>query len=718
MGTVTIRPDSTVAAGSGGNIFGGAPTAHQAVNDSNDATYVSQGVANFAPDPTAWMYTLGDPTIPAGRFPWRVRMVHRWQDPLTGGTSKASFLALHDGTANRHQAVGVGYQTGPHTTQTAFAWIYNPYQGGYWDQTKLNALRLDWDMAASSLTGGMQSLNLLEVWVEVEYTELPISPTAISPASGATVTTDTPLLTATLATHPSGSTIKQKLEWQIASDTGFTTNLKTITESSAFLRAAGTPATISVTPANQLTQGTWYVRVRALDEMGTVGAWSATNNFTVAHAPTTTGHSPTSNQTRDYSGTGNTLLSWIFQDTSPTDVQTAYQVVIERNDTGVGVVDTGKITTGVASYVATIASGLKDVVLRWKVRVWDSDDVVGPYSNLQLFTISDAPTLTITSPAAAAVVANPAPLITWTFVASNGRTQSNYSVILTRTSDGVVIYNSGTIAGTATSHQVPQPVMFTGLAYSVTVTVNDSAGLTKTTTNNFTTSWSLPTTPSTQAVSTTAYNTIGYVRVTWNATIRDPDFYSWRVYRKKGVAGVETLLNEILVPATGTYDDYSAEAAADWYYTVVQVANRFGSLVESARSYVGPISLVSDNYWLIHLTDSSKNLKLTNVTDDSYTDEYEEETLNLIGRGRKTDYGTHFGITGTLTCKFRGDGAITARDQRINLLNRKAERAQYILRTPFGDNYLISMGDISVGRMAGVGQQEFVDVTIPYREVT
>ena len=39
------------------------------------------------------------------------------------------------------------------------------------------------------------------------------------------------------------------------------------------------------------------------------------------------------------------------------------------------------------------------------------------------------------------------------------------------------------------------------------------------------------------------------------------------------------------------------------------------------------------------------------------------------------------------------------------------------LRTPFGDVYQVSAGQIQVERIAGTGANEFVNMTIPYLEL-
>jgi hypothetical protein len=62
-------------------------------------------------------------------------------------------------------------------------------------------------------------------------------------------------------------------------------------------------------------------------------------------------------------------------------------------------------------------------------------------------------------------------------------------------------------------------------------------------------------------------------------------------------------------------------------------------------------------------------------------------------------------------------GLYTGRDQATDISYMKElERALY-LRNPFGDIYLVSIGDESTDRMAGVGSNDFRDLQVPYREV-
>jgi hypothetical protein len=63
------------------------------------------------------------------------------------------------------------------------------------------------------------------------------------------------------------------------------------------------------------------------------------------------------------------------------------------------------------------------------------------------------------------------------------------------------------------------------------------------------------------------------------------------------------------------------------------------------------------------------------------------------------------------------DGTYLARNQLQDIkAMRKLDHPVY-LRNPFGDVWLVSLGDVQVDRVAGVGTNEFSDITVPYREV-
>ena len=62
-------------------------------------------------------------------------------------------------------------------------------------------------------------------------------------------------------------------------------------------------------------------------------------------------------------------------------------------------------------------------------------------------------------------------------------------------------------------------------------------------------------------------------------------------------------------------------------------------------------------------------------------------------------------------------GKVTARSARRRVMKLANSDDTLYLRTPFGDVYQVSAGQIQVERIAGTGANEFVNMTIPYLEL-
>jgi hypothetical protein len=270
------------------------------------------------------------------------------------------------------------------------------------------------------------------VWGAAQST----APSVLTPSAGSTVTTNTPTLGLSL---PNSGTARQRAEWQLSTSSDFATNLRVITEPVADLKASG--FTTEVVPlASKLFQTTWYMRGRTLDESDPPipSPWSAVQQFTVSHAPSATPVSPSAGSTLAWSAFGSTI-SWNFSDPSPDDSQSAYQVVVTDAATGASVADTGKVASLARTANVVIPSSKKNAQLSWRVRVWDTDNVVGNYSTATIFTVADAPTVTVTT---MTTVTTSSPLISFNFTPVVAPL-ATYRVTITRDSDNALIHDSG-----------------------------------------------------------------------------------------------------------------------------------------------------------------------------------------------------------------------------------------------------------------------------------
>lgn len=538
---------------------------------------------------------------------------------------------------------------------------------------------------------------------------IPPTPTIVAPSDNSTVVTGIPTLIVNAANWGGTNT---KVEYQIASDSAFTTDLQTITEPDTALRASGNYS-LTLTEAQALSQRAWYIRAHQLSASGLAGNWTATYKFTVAHAPNAINMSPTGGTGIVLAATNN--LIWKFADTSSIDGQSAYQIVVERNDNGALVVDTGKVASTSQSYALTIDPALKDVQLRWKITLWDKEDVKGPTSNYALFVPTDTPVLTVIEPANGGTVDTSRPHVAWTFAASGGRTQASYRVTVKLNGAGDLLFDSQTITGATNDYTIASPVVENAKTYDFTVYATDTLGITVATTSTVTSTYEEPEVVPFQ-VDTSTYEDNGYVRLTWQA-VADTAFVAWRVYRRKVGDQAWTRLAEIPEMTVTEYHDWLVPAMETYDYYVVQVVLRYDTPVESVVGSPVRVQLGVGGYWFIDQVSSDNNVHVFSVSDETYTDMNEQAEYTVVGRGRHVDEGESIGVSGSMTAKLRDDRFGTARQKKQDIEALRKRKIPVYFRNPFGDIKLIALGDIGVTRIAGVGQAEFVDLSIPYLEV-
>lgn len=218
---------------------------------------------------------------------------------------------------------------------------------------------------------------------------------------------------------------------------------------------------------------------------------------------------------------------------------------------------------------------------------------------------------------------------------------------------------------------------------------------------------------------TTNFNEFGYIDVSWSNGQKDSAWYAWRVYRRLALptVGAWELQYETRVDqSVYHWHDWTARVGSTYQYSVVQVALRFDQPVESNYLASVQITPYDDSYWLINPDDETMNLRL-HVRTDQFKEEVEEATILLIGRGRRKEFGTAWGMRGSLTASIRRDPLLTPSQQRAKLEALRLAFTSCYLRNPFGDVLKITTGDIDMTRIAGVGNEEMIDVAFEYEEV-
>lgn len=571
----------------------------------------------------------------------------------------------------------------------------------------------------------------------VSYT-IPV-PTAVTPVDGSTINTDLPILSCAVTKGTETDAPKVRAEFQLATNSAFTTDVIQLFEEANKFHPLINPITyllhlygdahtgyLELTGANPLHSGTWYIRARTEAAYG-VGdsSWSAYNTFTVSHPASGFSLSPSAGQMVAYAST--IEFDWAVSDTSPIDGQSAYEIIVAEIGTGTVVLDTGVVTAASTlvdttlrgTAMGAISSAEKDIPLQWKVQLTNHDGVVGPWSDWATFQVGDAPVVTISDPTSGETISNPSPDVDWSVVAGGTRTQARYRVTyaLQATPDAL-LYDTGWVADPAATSLAPSVMVFAnGDLGQVTVYVQDTSGLVGSASDSFTISYTLPAAITSMADGS-LLDDLGYVSVTWAITDPDSDFYSFRIYRAPLGATAFTLIGELPIAQARDFQDWSAAANSSYQYVVLQVATRFGVTIESLGLPVGT-STGGQSYWLICPSVPSLSVKLPSVKDDAPKDEWDTAVTNLYGRGRRVEYGTHWGYTGTLTAQYRdapSEGGLSLGFAALTALKNLCVPLQ--LRTPFGQIWDVSTDDLNVTRVPGTGAREAVDVAITYYEIT
>lgn len=627
---------------------------------------------------------------------------------------------------------------------TAAATLSGPYR---WDNSEADVERVSpmagtGRYARTATRHGMINLNRsgngkydLIGWSN----QLPPAPTEVAP--NGTLVTGTPQVSLKARLGKNFPQSKHKAVWQFALDANFTQSVKTYTQpDDKFTLITNTAPAASyhyisdtLPDSLALTSGTWFVRAALVDEFGRQGAWGGSGSVSLSHPPAASDLLPNAGMT--VSDIAVQFL-WKFTDAKVGDTQTAFQIIVERSDTGATVLDTGKVSSTNSTTFQNLPTGLEGIMLRWQVRLWDADNVAGVYSEFATFQIAAPSTVTIDAPGAGSTNVSGSPMILFTPTMPVGRRAKAFTITLSVGS--TVMRSSGTVpidvaTGTQVGWRVPEPMLQNGVTYTINLTILDDANLTATApAKSFITNWTAPAAASGVTLDTSKYNVddMGYVLLTWSNANQDPDFEAWVIERKQDAINQtfdvveEGTWQEVgrVTDTSGTpsFRDFYAPSSYKVSYIVRQLVNRAGERAISTNEPANFAFLQSEGYWLIEpFSDNGQpsSFRLFSVTDESYSPEWEEAEYVVAGRGRHIDRGDYLGVKGSLTAKLRDDTGSSARMKKLRLEAARNSESAIYLRNPFGDVYYVSIGNLSISRIAGVGKSEFVDVTVPYSEV-
>lgn len=471
-------------------------------------------------------------------------------------------------------------------------------------------------------------------------------------------------------------------------------------------------------PSQYLTQhiDPWIARARGIDRFGISGEWSEPTSFLVSHPPVTLSASPAHGAPLDAT---RGVLSWVFGDPWAGDRQSYAQVTLRRtNVLNHSTTVTGPSASVIPGLMVNLQAHLRAVVY-YDIVVADRDGVWSSPALQGTFLVSKEPEVTILSPGPGEFIQTGNPEFTWSAVfAAPELSQRSAQVVIRRVDNGLTVFTGDADPGTAERVLKGSAPLDNLTDYIASVTVVDTEGLAGRSTVQFSTSYVRPAGVSSYPVAD-EYLSHGYVVVRFDSSDIDAEFAEWRIYRRRvDPAGEWVLAGTVQDPFAESFKDWLVAGTGEWEYTVTQAVTRFGSSVESLRDeFPNSVSIFSDSYWLIVPGAEEQSVQLHTVTADDYTSERETAEYVIIDGGRRRNMGTRKGKAGALGATVRHSTQATASQQVQLLEDLNRDSRPVIMRDPFGNLTQVSLGEIAVSRIAGVGSSEFSDLTIPYYEV-
>jgi len=239
-------------------------------------------------------------------------------------------------------------------------------------------------------------------------------------------------------------------------------------------QSAASGATVSgaLPSAAGLQYGNQYgIAIMVQDANGAQSGWTQ-GGFNVAALPQVAPASPLGGVTVT---TQTPTFAWTYASASGY-AQAQAQIEIQNATTGVDIVLTSWLSQSAAQWVSTtsISYGTQ---IRWRVQVQDSAGLASGWSAWATAYVNNAPSATLTSPAAGGTVVTVTPTVTWTYTpSSGGQAQASAQILLFDASGNPL--TTYTQSGAGTNFQLPSGLLINGTTYQIQVTVTDTTNVT------------------------------------------------------------------------------------------------------------------------------------------------------------------------------------------------------------------------------------------------
>jgi hypothetical protein len=350
-----------------------------------------------------------------------------------------------------------------------------------------------------------------------------------------------------------------------------------------------------------------------------------------------------------------------------------------------------------------------DTEYKFHARYTDSKSALGSWSAYTVFKPTQGPSVSITAPAGS-TVDSPSFTFSWSMSSPGGKSQAAYRVRMLRTTDSVVLVDSGKVPGSVNSYVIPAGYLVNGMTVTLEVTAYDTDDLpTSPTTKDVSADWAPPE-PIADFTANEDPDTSA-ILLSWTISNLNPsDFAYYQIYRRRPGDAAWTKYDRVYDIATVSYTDYYAANGLMYEYEITVFQTVPGDVdLESGESDIVAVVLDAD-VWYVVGADRAHLFELP-VADEGHSEPIQQEIFEPLGSNRKTVVrGKVLGTEGTLTVNWLADEVATA---KVNLAYITDNKGPHILKSPFGDLWLVEFSGPQ-GKYAGGGH---LGVTLTYVEV-
>lgn len=323
-----------------------------------------------------------------------------------------------------------------------------------------------------------------------------------------------------------------------------------------------------------------------------------------------------------------------------------------------------------------------EVEYKWRARYADSMGVVGAWSSFNVFKPSQSPTVAVTAPVS--TISSPSFDVVWTFGSAAGKSQNRFRVTITRVEDEALVYDSGIIFSSVSSHTVPGGFLVNSTDYTIAVVAYDTDGLVSVEdTAAITSAWTAP--DSIGGFSASSLVETSEILLAWDESTLDPSEFSYyQIYRREQGTSEWEQYERVTNQSTTQFSDYFAGHSLTYEFKITVWKTVVGDVdVESPDSEIPAAVLDPDAWFVIGADRDESHIFELPVADESHTEPIQQEVFEPLGSRRKSIVrGKVLGAEGTLQVEWTDSERRTAQ----TYLRYLADNAgPHILKSPFGD---------------------------------